>query len=91
MEIKLTKLAFQDLRSIENYIGQDKPTAAKSVINRVMESIDNIATFPSIGRNGRVPYTKELVVSSTPFIIVYQVRHNTLFIARIIHAARKWP
>jgi addiction module RelE/StbE family toxin len=88
LKIKLTKGAVQDLHSIENYISQDKPTAAKSVIN---ESIENIASFPSLGRVGRVPHTKELVVSSTPLIIVYQIRHGTLFIVRIIHAARKWP
>ena len=62
-----------------------------TVIKRVVEAIENILTFPSMGRAGRVPHTKELVVSGTPLIIVYQVKQDTLYIVRIIHTARKWP
>ena len=91
MKIKLSKLAAQDLQSTKDYISQDKPHAALSVINRVLEAIENITTFPSMGRTGRVPHTKELVVSGTPLIIVYQVKQDTLYIVRIIHTARKWP
>ncbi|WP_347252094.1 type II toxin-antitoxin system RelE/ParE family toxin [Legionella sp.] len=91
MKIKFTKLATQDLHSTKEFISKDNPHAAESVICRIMESIENILAFPSIGRPGRVPHTKELVVSSTPFFIVYQVRLNTLFIVRVLHAATKWP
>jgi addiction module RelE/StbE family toxin len=91
LKIKLARLAANDLQAVEQYISQDKPSAAQAVIQRVMEAIENLAAFPSIGRGGRVPNTKELVVSGTPLIIVYQVRQDTLFIARVIHTARKWP
>ena len=91
MKIKVTKLAHQDLQSVKNYISKDKPDAALAVVKRVIESIENITAFPSIGRAGRVPHTKELVVSGTPLIVVYQIKQDTLYIARIIHAARKWP
>ncbi len=91
MKIKLTKLAAQDLQSTKDYISQDKPNAAIAVINRVIEAIENIVTFPSMGRTGRIPHTKELVVSGTPLIIVYQIKQDTLYIVRIIHTARKWP
>ncbi len=91
MKIKLSRLASQDLQATYDYISQDKPSATQGVIQRVMEAIENIVAFPSMGRSGRVPNTKELVVSSTPLIIVYQVRQDTLFIVRFIHATRKWP
>ena len=87
----MTRLTLNDLQATQKYISQDKPDAAIKVMQRVMEAIEHIAIFPSIGRTGRVPRTKELVVSGTPRIIVYQVKHDTLFIVRIIHAARKWP
>ncbi|CAM4381063.1 MAG: hypothetical protein LEGION0398_MBIBDBAK_01082 [Legionellaceae bacterium] len=90
MKIKLSKLAEKDLQSTYDYICQDKPSAAKGVIYRIMEAIENIVIFPSIGRTGRVPNTKELVVSGTSLIVVYQVKQDTLFIVRVIHAARKW-
>ncbi len=91
MNIKITKLAFQDLQSVKDYIGQDKPNAALAVVKRVIEAIENIATFPSMGRTGRVPNTKELVVSGTPLIIIYQIQQDVLYVVRIIHTARKWP
>ncbi len=91
MKTKLAKLALQDLQSIKDYISQDKPDAALAVVKRVIESIENIAAFPSIGRAGRAPHTKELVVSGMPLIIVYQVKQNALYVVRIIHTARKWP
>ena len=91
MKIKLTKLATQDLQSTKDYISQDKPKAALAVMKRVVEAIENIVTFPSMGRPGRVPHTKELVVSGPPLIIIYQVRQDILYIVRIIHTARKWP
>jgi addiction module RelE/StbE family toxin len=87
----MTRLALNDLQATKNHISQDKPDAASKIMQRVMEAIEHIVTFPSIGRTGRVPHTKELVVSGTPLIIVYQVKHDTLFIVRIIHFARKWP
>ena len=90
MKIKLSKLALQDLQSVKDYIGQDNPNAAVAVVKRVIEAIENIATFPSIGRAGRVPHTKELVVSGTPLIIVYQVKQGVLYAVRVIHTARKW-
>lgn len=91
MKIKLTQLAAQDLQSTKDYISQDKPDAALKVVKRVIEAIENIVTFPSMGRAGRVPHTKELVVSGTPLIIVYQIKQDNLYIVRIIHTARKWP
>jgi toxin ParE1/3/4 len=91
LKIKITKLATRDLQEVKNYISQDKPSAAIGVIKRVFEAIDNLAIFPTIGRPGRVPHTRELVVSGTPLIIIYQVQHDTLFVVRVIHGARKWP
>lgn len=91
MRIKLAKLATQDLKAVKDYISQDKPQAAKTVIQHVLEAIEHLALFPNIGRPGRVPHTRELVVSGTPLIVVYKIQEDTLFIVRIMHGARKWP
>ncbi len=91
MKIKLSKLAAQDLQSTFDYINKENSSAANSIVKRIIDSIENLTNFPAMGRPGRVPHTKELVVSSSPIIIVYQVQQNTLFIIRIIHSSRKWP
>ena len=91
MKIKLSRLAAQDLQSAFDYISKENINAANSVIKRILESIEKLTNFPAMGRAGRVPHTKELVVSGSPFIIVYQVHQNTMYIVRIIHSSKKWP
>ncbi|MDQ7827232.1 MAG: type II toxin-antitoxin system RelE/ParE family toxin [Candidatus Eremiobacteraeota bacterium] len=44
-----------------------------------------------MGRPGRVPGTRELVVPGTKYIVAYRVRHRSLQILRVLHGARKWP
>ena len=91
MKIHLTKLAKEDLQEIEHYIRQDNTVAAVHTVLRVMESIEYLVAYPTMGRTGRVPKTRELMVSSTPFIVIYQIREQVIMVLRILHAARKWP
>jgi toxin ParE1/3/4 len=44
-----------------------------------------------MGRPGRVPGTRELVVSDTPFILPYRVRDSAVEILAVFHGARQWP
>jgi toxin ParE1/3/4 len=46
---------------------------------------------PEIGRNGRVAWTRELVIPKTPFLVPYRVNGQSLEILRIYHAAQRWP
>jgi toxin ParE1/3/4 len=43
-----------------------------------------------MGRTGRVPLTRELIVGGTPWIIVYRVRADVVEIIRV-HGAQSWP
>lgn len=91
MKIQITKPATLDLQEIDNYISQNNPAAAARMVVRVLEAVEYLVTYPTMGRTGRVSKTRELVVSGTPFIVVYQVRQQTILVLRILHAARKWP
>lgn len=55
------------------------------------KSATALKTFPNRGRPGKKPGTRELVIPSLPYIVVYQVREDTVYIARILHAAQQWP
>jgi plasmid stabilization system protein ParE len=44
-----------------------------------------------MGRPGRVPDTRELVISGTPYIVAYQVQGKVITILRILHSSRRWP
>jgi plasmid stabilization system protein ParE len=83
--------AIQNLANEAEFVGEDNPTAAADLIERVFEATDRLAKFPDMGRPGRVPGTRELVIAGLPYIIPYRVRAGDVEILRVFHAARKWP
>jgi len=42
-----------------------------------------------MGRPGRVPETRELVIQ--PYIVAYRVKGGIVQILRVLHSAREWP
>ncbi len=36
-------------------------------------------------------YTREAVVTGTPYILPYRIRANAVEILRVLHAAQEWP
>lgn len=91
MRIRLTKHAVADLEGVSAFIAQDNPRAAAHTVLRVLEAIEGLVQLPNIGRPGRVAGTRELVVSGTPFVAIYKVRSNTVWVLRVLHGAQRWP
>jgi toxin ParE1/3/4 len=89
-ELVWTEPALQDLDDIGSYIALDSPRSAEKVVRRIVETVAALAYHPKMGRVGRDPTTRELVVSGTPYITVYRLRERIEIIA-VFHAARKWP
>lgn len=90
MELKWTRSALRDLGDAGDYIEQDNPQAAEEMGRRVQEAVEYLESHPALGRAGRLRGTRELVVSGTPFIVVYRVRLDQIQILRVLHHARKW-
>ena len=57
----------------------------------LLAAVERLATLPHIGRPGRVPRTRELVVPGTPYIIPYRLRGQRLEIIAVFHARQRWP
>ena len=91
MKIVWFKSAILDLISVKQYIAQDSPTAARQVVARIGDAVSLLSTQPGIGRPGRVPNTKELVIDRTPYILPYRVRDNRVEILRVLHSSKRWP
>ena len=84
--------AIDDLATLRAYIEQDDPAAARRVALHIVESIETfLSNHPEMGRPGRVPGTRELVIPRTPFVVPYRVVRNIIQILRIFHGARRWP
>ena len=90
MRVRWLRRALANLGEEAQYIAADNPPAARTVTT-IFAAVDRLARHPAMGRSGRVPGTRELVVSGTPYVIPYRVRGGVLEVLRAFHAARQWP
>jgi toxin ParE1/3/4 len=92
MKIAWSPEAIEDLVSLRAYIAEDNPAAARRTVQHIVESIEQLLPDnPRIGRAGRVPGTRELVILRSPYIVPYRLQRTTIQILRVYHAARRWP
>jgi toxin ParE1/3/4 len=91
VRVRWLRTALANLDAEAEYIAEDNPSAARSVVKKILRAVDLLKKNPAMGRAGRVAGTRELVVPETPYIIPYRVRGDAVEILRVFHAARKWP
>jgi toxin ParE1/3/4 len=64
-----TRRAINDLRAIQAFIEKNDPTAARKITLRIIDAVETIILAnPDVGRPGRVPGTRELVVARSPML-----------------------
>lgn len=73
------------------YIAERNPRAAIEVGDAIEAAVARLADFPKSGRPGRVQSTRELVVTGTPYVIVYRIERAGVVILRLLHGAQRWP
>ena len=92
MNILWSPEAIEDLTSLQAYIAEDGPAAARGVVLHIIHNIEQLLPDnPQMGRPGRIPGTRELVIPKTPFIVPYRLQRNVIQILRVYHGARRWP
>lgn len=91
MQVKWLRRALRNLEQEAAHIARDHPQAAAVLISEADESTRLLARHPDMGRPGRVPGTRELVLPHFPHIIPYRVKEQRVEILRVFHTSRKWP
>jgi len=91
VQVRWLRRALNNLDEEAAYIARDDPGAAARMVERIVTSVEGLGAHPLSGRPGRVPGTRELVVSGTPYLVPYRVCGETVEILRVFHGARKWP
>lgn len=90
MDIRWTRTALANLEAIAEHIARDNPVRATSFAGEIKIKTERLAEFPALGRPGRVPGTRELVVHEN-CVVPYRVKDGTIQILRVHHVARLWP
>jgi toxin ParE1/3/4 len=88
-EIRWSVTAGEDLQGIEEYIARDSPVHAVRVVDRIIETVEQLVAFPLSGR--MVPEferedLRELIAGS--YRIVYHYHQEKVYVLRVVHAAR---
>ena len=83
--------ALRNLDDEATFIAADDPVAARLVVQRVLDAVAQLSEHPGLGRPGRVPGTRELIVLKTRYLVPYRMRGNTLEILRVFHTSRRLP
>jgi toxin ParE1/3/4 len=91
MQVKWLRRALVNLDQEAAYIARDNPRAAAALVIEADEFTRLLTRHPDLGRPGRVPGTRELVLPHFPYILPYRVREQRVEILRVFHASRKWP
>jgi toxin ParE1/3/4 len=87
MSIKWAQSALASVDDIAGFIAKDKPTRATSFVLELQAAVTQLQAHPGMGRAGRVPGTRELVLHKN-HIAIYRVRGDVVEILRLHHAAR---
>ena len=85
------KRAIQDRDAQLDHIAKDDPMKAVVQGDRIAEQIDILLQHPQMGRPGRKQGTRELVISRTPFIVVYRLNGKRIELLRLLHGSQQWP
>jgi plasmid stabilization system protein ParE len=68
---------------------KDKPDAAERLATRIVAIIEVVRNHRRLGRVGAEPGIRELVIGSTPYIVLYRVQDQRVTIGTIWHAAQR--
>ncbi len=90
MKVAFSRAAQTELFDILFRILQENPFAARKMRKEFFRKFSLLAFQPGLGTRGEDVETREIFVKGN-YRIVYRVDDGVLWIARIIHTARRWP
>lgn len=89
VDIKWSNDALLDLDAISEYISQDSPENAKKFIQEIFKKVENLSTFPFMGRT--VPdQSNEKIreILHKNYRIIYEIKDDFVEVLIIIHGSR---
>ncbi len=91
MQLVWTPAARQDLRGIRACIAQHDPNAARPVGDRIRRTATRLLATPRSGPPGALPGTRQIVVTGTPYLMIYRILPDRVVIFRVLHGRQLWP
>lgn len=90
MNIVWSQQARQEWMAQYRYYLQRNPEAARRMRQAVMDGAQRLRAHPKIGKPGRVEGSRELVISGTPFLLVYDENPARVEILHVYDGRQDW-
>jgi toxin ParE1/3/4 len=92
-EVRLLRIAKDDLTEIISYIASDRPAAATNLIDRFDQKLSLLADNPHLGSAPKESSLtslgyRYLVLDS--YLVFYVIEAQTIYVHRIVHGARDY-
>jgi toxin ParE1/3/4 len=91
VKIRWTENALLELDGAHAFYAEVDRKLAARVFRTIQISVRHLARFPSAGRPGACPCTREVVVRNLPFLVIYRVLAKEVQVLRVLHTAQDWP
>jgi len=92
MKIRYTALAIADLHDLARHARERLNEDATEILGAtIWEAVVRLQHFPDLGREGRVPGTRELVLTRINIVVTYQVEGDTVAILSVLRGERDRP
>lgn len=89
LSVRWSESAIEDLANILGYVEQHNPQAAMRLGQLFAEAAERLPVWPLMFRAGRVPGTREYLVTSA-YLLVYTVG-DVIEIRRVLHTSQQYP
>lgn len=91
MRIRWLRKALRNLDDMATWIAEDDPAAARRMVSEVRQAVSLLADQPEMGRSGRVPGTRELLLPRYSLLVPYRVVGAELQVLRVFHTRQAPP
>ena len=91
MNLRWAQDAADDLEHIADYLFEHVPERAPELTRELYDAPATLLTFPHRARSGKKEGTRELILASLPYVVVYRIKSEVIEVLRILHGAQKWP
>jgi toxin ParE1/3/4 len=93
MRLRFTAQALTDISEIADFIRAENPQAAKRVRDSILESLQNLARFPTAGRPQSVEGVRKFVTGRYRYVAYYLTddAKDEVVILAVQHPARSRP
>ena len=87
--LRFSRRAEADLRSILQFIAEERPEAARRVVGAIERAVWILVDHPQSGRPTDLPGVRVLTVPRLPFRVFYLLEPDSVTILHVRHTARR--